>query len=339
MRAAVWLLFLWVMCLCPSGAEAHHKDKNQASTERRTLRIEGFERSYLIHVPRGITHRVPVVMMLHGRGGTSDSAANDFGWVEKADQEGFLAVFPQALPIDPARPSGTKLPENFMQHWKVPTNDSFWWTHGMAKSYPYLANPHYPRLLHPLDTPFLLAVMRDVFRHCSVNPHRVYVAGFSSGGEMASDFAQSAAMELAAVAVAGSVGWSRPHQLREPVSAFLAIGTDDEFGQPGQAVWDSMSATAKDKWFGRQSPPTLEQDVALWAQLDGCQDHTLTRTSWGQEIRWSECLKGVQVRGFSINELGHEWPGSKPSQWNQAHSAQIPLHLTDVIWDFFRSLD
>jgi polyhydroxybutyrate depolymerase len=222
-------------------------------TIEKTIAVDGFERSYLLYIP-GKNHAAdkPVVMMLHGRGGSSQSAASDFGWMEKADQEDFIVVFPQALPVDPARPSGATLPNNLIQHWTFPTNDSVWWTHTIAANYPYLANPEYPRITHPLDAPFLAAVLLDVLKNYGGDARRVYVVGFSSGGEMASDFAQSASTEVAAVAIVGSVGLDRPRQLTHPLSAFLAIGTDD---LSTQNAWNSMPAIAREKWYGKRVCP------------------------------------------------------------------------------------
>jgi hypothetical protein len=93
--------------------------------------------------------------MLHGRGGTSVSAARDFGWIEKADKQQFIVVFPQALPVDPARPLGASIPNGLIQHWTFTTNDSVWWTHKIAANYPYLANPEYAHNIYLLDAHFL----------------------------------------------------------------------------------------------------------------------------------------------------------------------------------------
>lgn len=303
-----------------------------------TIHVDGFDRTYLIHRPaRSNPAKVlPIVMMLHGRGSSSSSAARDFGWIRKSDKEGFIIVFPQALPIDPARPPGSPLPANFLRGWNVPTNDTLWWTHEMATNYPYVANPNYPRLVHPLDTPFLTAVLHDVLHRFKGDSRHVYVAGFSSGGEMVSDFAQFASTEITSAAIVGSVGLSRPHQLTHPLSLFLAIGTDDSFGQPSQTAWNAMPAIAKEKWYGQESLPTLYQDAAAWAHLNGCKRSRTTSTLWGQQIDWSVCDEDVRVRELSVDHLGHEWPGSKPSRWNQTNSKK-PLYLTDVLWSFFCS--
>ena len=173
-------------------------------------------------------------------------------WIEKADKQRFIVVFPQALPVDPARPSGASPPNILIQHWTFTANDSVWWTHKIAANYPYLANPENPRIIHPLDAPFLAAVLHDVLKKYRADTRRVYVVGFSSGAEMASDFAQSASTEVAAVAIVGSVGLDRLLQLTHPVSAFLAIGTDDP---STQFTWNAMPAIARDKWYGQQALP------------------------------------------------------------------------------------
>ena len=70
------VLFLCLVSVSSPCAETPVHSENQ--TDTRTIQVDGFERSYLVHVPGG-----PVVMMLHGRGGTSVSAAHDFGAVSR----------------------------------------------------------------------------------------------------------------------------------------------------------------------------------------------------------------------------------------------------------------
>jgi poly(3-hydroxybutyrate) depolymerase len=72
-----------------------------------TIRVGDLERRYTVHVPPGFEGQkaVPAVIMLHGGGGTGRAAATETGWDEKADQAVFLAVFPEALARDPAKPS------------------------------------------------------------------------------------------------------------------------------------------------------------------------------------------------------------------------------------------
>ena len=72
-----------------------------------TIRVGESDRRYTVHVPPGYTGQqaVPVVIMLHGGGGTGRAAATETGWNAQADQAVFLAVFPEALARDPAKRS------------------------------------------------------------------------------------------------------------------------------------------------------------------------------------------------------------------------------------------
>ena len=84
--------------------------------------------------------------------------------------------------------------------------------------------------------------------------------------------------------IVGSVGLSRPRELRHPVSAFLAIGTGDDAGRPARSMWNSMPIIAKQSWYGQLSLPTLDEDVDAWAHLNHCGARGVTQNSWGQEI-------------------------------------------------------
>jgi poly(3-hydroxybutyrate) depolymerase len=43
------------------------------------LTIHGYSRTYIVHTPPNIGRRPAVVFMLHGRGGTKEQAAAEFG--------------------------------------------------------------------------------------------------------------------------------------------------------------------------------------------------------------------------------------------------------------------
>src|SRR5687767_12465191 len=78
----------------------------QPGTHRLSLHWAGLERRFLLHVPTGYdgTSAVPVLLMFHGAGGTARWTVQETGWTEKADRDGFLAVFPDGVPANPAEP-------------------------------------------------------------------------------------------------------------------------------------------------------------------------------------------------------------------------------------------
>jgi polyhydroxybutyrate depolymerase len=68
-----------------------------------TVSSGGSSRHALLHVPtsRARSTQFPVVLVLHGYGDTSELVQDQTGFSKKADQAGFVAVYPQALG-DPA---------------------------------------------------------------------------------------------------------------------------------------------------------------------------------------------------------------------------------------------
>src|SRR5580704_9910390 len=73
------------------------------------VQLAGFDRHFIVHVPPTFDakRKLPVVIMLHGAGGTAQQAMEQTGWDRKADHEEFIAVFPDGVAERP------KLPANF----------------------------------------------------------------------------------------------------------------------------------------------------------------------------------------------------------------------------------
>jgi polyhydroxybutyrate depolymerase len=79
-------------------------------------------RRFMVHLPSTYDGRtpMPVVIMLHGGGATGRSAALETGWSNLADQAGFLAVFPDALPRDPSRLASFPGQSAVVERWVEP---------------------------------------------------------------------------------------------------------------------------------------------------------------------------------------------------------------------------
>ena len=85
--------------LFTAACVAVSEGKAEAGRIVRHLTVDGVVREVVLHVPDSVngSQDVPVVFMLHGTSGDGDKFYNISGWKEKADQEGFIAVFPSAL--------------------------------------------------------------------------------------------------------------------------------------------------------------------------------------------------------------------------------------------------
>src|SRR5205085_10544906 len=70
--------------------------------ERVTLDVRGRPREYLFFAPDGPGR--PLVVFLHGAGGTAAWADAETGWSVLAAREHFALALPEGLPPDPDRP-------------------------------------------------------------------------------------------------------------------------------------------------------------------------------------------------------------------------------------------
>ena len=195
-RTGFWLALL----LTPTVVLAVDNNRMNSSGDcAYTLKVGEFTRHYTVHIPPGYNgkHPLPIVIMLHGGGGTSKGAAEETGWDVKADRENFLAVFPNALARDPEKPgSFSKNP----QLW----NDA--------------SDRFYPRQKAPDDVAFLNAMLDELCAKFFVDERRIYVTGFSNGASMTFRFGAAAAKRLAAIAPAAGACWLEPLAVARPIA-------------------------------------------------------------------------------------------------------------------------
>jgi polyhydroxybutyrate depolymerase len=325
-KAPFFVLSVILTLLYPAGA--HEDTRNTIGTDEvGTLFVDGYTRSYLIHTPANASSRPSIVVMLHGRGGTKEQAAKEFGWIELADKEGFLAVFPQALPIIPNLAAGAPTPPS-VPSWLGSTNDALWWSSGFVRNLSFLH--------HPDDGVFikLLVLKLVVEKHAA--PKHIFVAGFSSGGGMVDDLAARFPETIHGFAVVAAVGGLRPAKLTSPISLILFAGDADSTLLDAKR-WAYIPDEAKLSWFGQLTLPTLSSEANSWAILNRCQRSINKRVPWGRRTVWTGCVRGSHLEAYLMRDLGHEWPGHIVSRWNQDHATLPPLDLSALIWHFFIS--
>jgi poly(3-hydroxybutyrate) depolymerase len=117
-----------------------------------------------------------------------------------------------------------------------------------------------------------------------------------------------------------------PAKLTRPVPVFFVYGAEDGTEIHGLGPHDPhFGTTAHGNWV-------------TWGFLDGCRTQTARLTDWGVEFSWIGCRGDVPVIFAHVLHLGHEWPGSVRSRWNETYRPGHPLSFTDIAWDFFSGL-
>jgi polyhydroxybutyrate depolymerase len=286
MRPVLVLLLLFVASLAmASGLQA------------RTLAIGARERTYQLYIPdnaEGKKNR-PLVIMLHGRGGKGADAAKAYGWMEKANQEGIIVAFPDAMP-DP--------------YQNIPT-----WN--------YSYDPNYKGAD---DVTFLLMLIINLKREFTVDPKRVFVAGHSNGAMMAYRAASELSDIVAAIApVAGSLGPARPGLMaikkpRYPVSVMAVHGLLDKVVPYAGA--SSIGAKESVGFWIKQN------ECSPSPAVEKLMDDELVIETHGNG------KNGTEVVMVTVGKGGHEWPGWIVRRWDP-RAAEERLTATDMIWEFF----
>ena len=63
--------------------------------------VNGKIRTYLLYVPNNVKASAPLVISLHGAGGTVTTTSHDPDFNAIADRDGFIVAYPQGLSAGP----------------------------------------------------------------------------------------------------------------------------------------------------------------------------------------------------------------------------------------------
>ena len=274
----------------------------RAGNQTRTLDVNGEPRTYLVHAPPRFNPQqpTPIVLILHGAGMTGPMMASYCGMNAKADQAGFVAVYPSATghAIVLAFNAGAVIGQQ-----------------------------------QPDDVKYLAAVLDELSGAMQVDPRRIYATGMSNGGMMCYRLASEMAGRIAAIApVAGTMA----EKLQPPTRAVPILhihGTNDRLVPiAGASMWtrkimafQSLTNTI-DHWVKTNECP---QQPTIEELPDRVADETrVSRQTYGPGTDGSEVVL------LTIEGGGHTWPGRKPGLALLGRST-YDISANDLIWEFF----
>jgi polyhydroxybutyrate depolymerase len=283
----------------------------------KTLTVDGRERLYVVHLPpgydRGRPH--PLVLMLHGMGGTATNTIRETGWSAKADREGFIVVYPEATRPDPAKPA--RLRDN------APA-----WNDGSGRF-------HAGRQKID-DVGFIRALLERLRADYAVDGRRVYVTGFSNGASMAFRIGAALADRVAAIAPNAGACWSATVRPVRGLAVCYLTGLDDPLnpiggGRPRFAIGGG----------DRDGPakPPVGSLIAKWLEALACAPAPVSDETRGgvRTRRYGPGRDGAEVVVITVEGLGHVWAGGVNAVPEfLVGKATDKLNATDAIWEFFR---
>jgi polyhydroxybutyrate depolymerase len=278
----------------------------------RRLTIGGLERSYLVHVPPQYdgSKPTPVVLAFHGGLSNSEQMARFCGLSDKADEAGFICVYP----------NGTGR-----------LSAALTWNGGNCCGF--------AKQNEIDDDAFVRAVLSDLNEVATIDRKRVFATGMSNGAIFTYRLAAEMAVQIAAIApVAGAMGTETCNPTR-PVSVIHFHGTDDDFC-PFEGGRGRKSVSGTNHY-------PVEHTIEAWIAADGCpaepavdrlgaeagrsegEEHCVIRKTYGPG------RDGAEVILYVIDGGGHTWPGRHPRLFFLGKSTRI-ISANDLMWDFFQ---
>lgn len=250
-------------------------------------------RGYRLYIPSGYNGQaVPLIIMLHGGTQTAVDFAAGTRMNEFAERSTFLVAYPE-------QPSSA----NASRCWN-------WFETG---------NQH-----RDAGEPSLVAgITRKIMTDFQVDPKRVYVAGFSAGGAMATIMASTYPDLYAAVGVHSGLAYRAAHDLP---SAFAAMkqGTHQGirpaadvlplivFHGDGDHIVDSVNADCIRQDWDREASRKQgsvggqrREPVVARGQVAGGREYT--------RFFFHDALGRPSLELWIVHEAGHAWAGDRKS--------------------------
>lgn len=236
----------------------------------------GRARVYRLFVPDGFSSRsrLPLLLDLHPSGGTYAGQVKTSGFEALAAREGFAVATLQAID----------------GRWNVPVADD-----------------------RADDVAYVSDVIDHAARRVCIDSSRVYAAGFSGGGRMASLLACRLNDRITAIAPMAALRWPGPCAGR-PVPVLTLHGMADT-----QNPYAGHAAGR-----GREWEESVPDALAGWAAHNRCAGEVIVEDPSGplSTLRYEGCADNAEVRLVRIDGLGHTW-------------ARTEIDATTAMWQFF----
>lgn len=259
----------------------------------------GYDRTYELYIPSGYdcSTAVPLVFSFHGRSLYGAAMINITGFTDVAEDEGFIAVFPDSTRLLDPLGIGTHLwegkpgftEENFGPQWSTGKDMTFQDLYGVD------------------DVPFVSELLDRLEAEYNIDETRIYATGWSSGGMFVSQLAVKLSDRFAGI-VSASGGMLHYEELPYiPKTYIQTIGAlEDESIRPAPAF-------------------TSAETAEFWADVDNCDPGVVDDTDYFIQTTYSGGIWGTEVILYVVKGQGHAWPNQQPEGLN-----------SQTIWDILK---
>lgn len=311
-------LLLFALAMLWSRTRAAISDELPPRHSRQKFATSHGDREYVIHIPASCDKLkpTPLVIMLHGFGGTGLTAARETGWSAKAERESFIVAYPEATRPDKSSPP------HFRRNPQA-------WNDGSGRFHAAAQNID--------DVAFIDAMINSIEAGFAIDPNRIFVTGFSNGASMTFRVGAELSHRIAAIAPVAGTCWLEQPEPSHLVSLCYITGTADSLN-PLDGGYPKLAFGGREQ--GGRPKPAVQVFIDQWVRA----------LRLPEKPHREETLNGLQKRVYrhgsqqpeivfiTVAGHGHHWPGGErqlPEFLLGKSGSQ--LNATDIIWDFFKS--
>lgn len=312
-----------------------YAQKQAKGNSKFTLLHQGATREYFVHAPSSYNSNIPapLIIHLHGGGGSAEGAMEYSRMNKTADRHGFLVVYPQG--------TGPKIVGKTIGTW----NAGKCCGAAMQKKVD--------------DVGFIRSMIAQLKKDYNVNPKMIYATGLSNGAQMTYRIACELADQIAAIAPIGSVSVLDNCNPSRPMPVIHFHGTADPTayyagGTCGGGYDDFLAKVlSRGKPKSRTTWPcaSVPDYMKTWKNKNGCANQETVTYEKGNAtcVTSNQCNGNAAVTLCSIENGGHTWPGgtygtpckrmlSKTCRSYKEVVGTISRDISanEVMWEFFK---
>jgi len=265
--------------------------------------IDGIRRTYVIKLPKNYyaddSNRA-LVIGLHGGGGSANQFERAYGFDQKADQEGFVAVYPDGV----QKQDGQGL-------LKVRT-----WNAGTCCDFAMYTDVD--------DVKFISTLIDNISSRFHINRKKVYVTGMSNGGMMAYRLASELPDKIAAIGVVSATMVAPKEVSRQGVVPVVHI----------HSALDTKVPFAGGTGIADYNFPPVMDGINYWVSRNLCMVDPVVEQHQGYSLQsWKSSSGNILIQCYLTEDGGHAWPSSAV-QGRRGDTPSKVLNATSLIWDF-----
>lgn len=295
-----------------------------------SLKIGTENREYYYYLPSNPGNNLPAVIVLHGGGGplgTAELMMEKSGWKQKAEQEGFLVIFPQGTLENP------ESPVNLTNDFGDSSRNIRDWNDGSGGTSSSRKNIQ--------DVEFISKIIDDITSRFPVDRNRIFATGFSNGASMSLRLGIELSDKIKAVAPVAGALFVDTDRFANPVSLLSIVGSDDRLED--SYVKSQKNSGPIPSSTSRPSAPSRSQRAILaknyleiWRKLLSCAGGPQISKEDKLNITKFDCKNNSHIILYRIEGLKHVYPGLSDLFSPNPGPLGNSINATDTVWNFFK---